>query len=188
MSERFSKQRRQILKAALTGVAVVVPRAGAQATAAAGIVKAGDVLVYQEGPNAKKPIKLADLKEGQAVAAFVMDPKTREMRDLSKGSVVLVRLKPSEIKESSKPNAAGGVVAYSAICTHQGCPSRELGSVGAGKGQIICTCHGSLFDPKDNAKVLGGPAPRRLPALPLKAEGGQLVATGDFKGRVGAGK
>ena len=96
-------------------------------------------------------------------------------------------LASGKVKASSKPNALGDVVPYSALCTHQGCPTKEIGSLGQGKGNIICTCHGSIFDPGDNAKVLGGPAPRRLAALPLKKDdSGQLVAKAAFTGKVGS--
>ena len=149
----------------------------------------GDVLVYAAGPNAKKQVKAADLKEGVAVLALAADPKTLIPRDAAQSSVVLVRLKPAEIKASSKKNAAGSVVAYSSQCTHQGCPAQEIGSLGQGKGNIICTCHGSIYDPRDNATVLGGPAPRRLAALPLKLDAsGQLLAAGTFTSKVGPGK
>jgi Rieske Fe-S protein len=48
-----------------------------------------------------------------------------------------------------------------------------------------CPCHDSEFDPADAAKVIGGPAPRRLPALPLKITDGYVVVAGAFSGRVG---
>ena len=38
----------------------------------------------------------------------------------------------------------------------------------------------------DGAKVIGGPAPRRLAALPLKIVDGQLIVAGVFTGRLGA--
>lgn len=184
-------ERRRFLKAAAGLSALsLLPRTLAQAaTTAASPVSAGDLLVYPDGPKAKQPIKLADLKEGVAVPAVAMDPASKALRDPAKGGVVLVKLKPDQIKASSKPNAAGGVVAYSSVCTHQGCPAKELGTLGSGKGRIICTCHGSQYDPGDNATVLGGPAPRRLPALPLKTSAaGELVAAAGFTGRVGPGK
>jgi rieske iron-sulfur protein len=53
---------------------------------------------------------------------------------------------------------------------------------------LYCACHGSEFDPKDAATVVGGPAPRRLAMLPLKIEGGELLAAGPFTGQVGAQK
>ena len=38
----------------------------------------------------------------------------------------------------------------------------------------------------DGGKKVSGPAPRGLPGLPLKVEGGKIVAAGTFLGRVGA--
>jgi Rieske Fe-S protein len=37
----------------------------------------------------------------------------------------------------------------------------------------------------EGAKVVSGPAPRRLPALPLKIADGQLVVAKPFTGRAG---
>ncbi|PYE53266.1 ubiquinol-cytochrome c reductase iron-sulfur subunit [Deinococcus yavapaiensis] len=192
MSKNVSQQRRLILKAAaMTGVAAAFGQRGAaQGASAASVVQNGDVLVYQSGTNAEKPINPKDLKEGEPVLAFAMDPKTKQIRDKTKGNIVVVKLKAADIKASSKSNAADGIVAYSAICTHQGCAVSKIGSLGSAKGNLDCPCHHSLFDPRDNAKVVGGPAPRRLPALPLKleAKGVQIAATGGFIGRVGTGK
>jgi len=42
-----------------------------------------------------------------------------------------------------------------------------------------------VFDPKDGARVVDGPAPRGLPALPLKVVEGKLVVAGPFTARVG---
>ena len=185
--------RRQILKigaaaGASAGIAALTGQASAQATAT-DPARADDLLIYQEGPKKDQPVKAADLKAGTAVWAMVVDPATKKPRDPVKGGVIIVKLSSGKIQASSKPNAAGDVVAYSAVCTHQGCPTKQLGEIGSGKGKITCTCHGSIFDPADNAKVLGGPAPKRLAALPLKLDGsGQLVAKAAFTGKVGISK
>jgi rieske iron-sulfur protein len=185
------RQRRQFLKlAAGISAATLLPRAAAETSAAdAGFVMPGDVLVYADGPNANKVIKLTDVKLGVAVPALAVDPASKAPRDPVKSGVVLTRVKPASLSADTKKNAVQGVVAYSSVCTHQACPVREIGSIGLGKGKIICTCHGSQYDPADNAKVVGGPAPRRLPALPLKASAtGELSAAAGFTGKVGAGK
>jgi Rieske Fe-S protein len=63
----------------------------------------------------------------------------------------------------------GDFVAYSAICTHQGC------TVAYKNGQLACPCHGSVFDPAKGASVVAGPAPRPLPEIPVKVQGGEVV-------------
>jgi Rieske Fe-S protein len=63
----------------------------------------------------------------------------------------------------------GDFVAYSAVCTHQGC------DVAYKDGNLACPCHGSIFDPADGAAVVAGPAQRPLPEIPVKVEGGEVV-------------
>ena len=44
------------------------------------------------------------------------------MRDKSRfNKLVLIRLAPEDLGEDVRKHAAEGVLAYSAICTHQGC-------------------------------------------------------------------
>lgn len=52
----------------------------------------------------------------------------------------------------------GGFVAYSAICTHAGCTVQ----FNYHAQEIACPCHGAVFDPNNNARVLAGPAPYPL--------------------------
>jgi len=63
----------------------------------------------------------------------------------------------------------GDFVAYSAVCTHQGCTVAYQG------GELACPCHGSVYDPAHGAAVVAGPAPRPLPEVPVKVEGGEVV-------------
>src|ERR671920_197378 len=63
----------------------------------------------------------------------------------------------------------GDFVAYSAVCTHQGC------KVAYQDGNLACPCHGSIFDPANGASVVSGPAQRPLPEIPVKVEGGEVV-------------
>ncbi|MFF3857695.1 Rieske 2Fe-2S domain-containing protein [Streptomyces sp. NPDC002209] len=66
--------------------------------------------------------------------------------------------------------AEGQYKAFSAQCTHAGC---VLDKIVEGEGN--CPCHGSRFD-VTTGKVLRGPAADPLPAVPVRAEGGKLVA------------
>ncbi|WP_309571540.1 twin-arginine translocation signal domain-containing protein [Deinococcus sp.] len=122
------KHRRSFLKltAATGGVAgtmIVTGRTSAQT--AGDPAKAGDLLLHQDGPNKGKAVKASELKVGVAA-----DPKTKNPHDPLKGGVVLVKLASGRIQASSKP------ISYSAICTHQGCPIKEIGTIGGGTGNI----------------------------------------------------
>lgn len=78
-----------------------------------------------------------------------------------------------------------GLVAYSKLCTHLGCP---VGLYDAGTKHLICPCHQSAFDMEDGAVPTGGPATRPLPQLPLRlSEDGYLMAAGDFSEPTGPG-
>ncbi|MFE3996843.1 Rieske (2Fe-2S) protein [Streptomyces goshikiensis] len=66
--------------------------------------------------------------------------------------------------------AEGQYKAFSAQCTHAGC---VLDKIDEGEGN--CPCHGSRFDAA-TGKVLRGPATDPLPAVPVRAEGGKLIA------------
>jgi thiosulfate dehydrogenase [quinone] large subunit len=64
-----------------------------------------------------------------------------------------------------------GVFAYSEICTHQGCTI----SYSPADRLLICPCHGSTYDPFNNAKVLSGPAPTPVPKVKVAIEGDWIV-------------
>ncbi|MBH1936358.1 Rieske (2Fe-2S) protein [Streptomyces sp. AV19] len=66
--------------------------------------------------------------------------------------------------------AKGQFKAFSAECTHAGCVLAAIE-----EGAAACPCHGSRFDVK-TGKVLQGPAGDPLPAVPVRAKGGRLVA------------
>ena len=63
---------------------------------------------------------------------------------------------------------SGDFVAYSAICTHQGC------TVAYRDAQLVCPCHGSVFDPANGAQVLTGPAETPLQEIPVEVRGGEV--------------
>ena len=64
---------------------------------------------------------------------------------------------------------AGEFKAFSAICTHQGCPVSRISG-----GTIDCPCHGSQFSIEDGS-VQGGPAPSPLPEKKVTVSGSTLT-------------
>lgn len=144
-----------------------------------------DLLVFAYGEREQEVIAPEDLPLGaRQVFAYAMDPETRQVRNESRlNQVILVHIDPESLSEETCARAVDGIVAYSAICTHTGCDVTDW----AKTNHFKCPCHFSEFDPSDGARVLNGPAPRPLAALPLKLEGGVLMAAGGFIGRVGFG-
>ena len=148
-----------------------------------------DLLVFSEGDRAGETIKSDDLKAGgPPVRAWPKDPNTSVVRKGSRlNEVLVVKLDPAEFDEETRGRAAGGVVAYSIICVHTGCPiTAWVKAAGGDKDVFKCVCHNSEYDPRQSAQVVFGPAPRRLPALPLAAEDGTLTVAAAFVGKVGA--
>jgi Rieske Fe-S protein len=88
-----------------------------------------------------------------------------------------------EAKQNSYPYINNGFVAFNSVCTHLLCPI-ELPDDDAS----ICPCHGAIFSVVDGT-VLGGPAPRPLPAIKLEIneDTGDIYAT-ELIGKIGYGR
>jgi len=133
------------------------------------------------------PIKASEVTYG---SAFHVIPETlldseEYLEEKAKAAVLLMRLRPEDLKEedSKKDWSYDGIVAYSKICTHVGCP---VALYEQQTHHLLCPCHQSQFDVSEGAKVIFGPASRPLPQLPISIDAeGYLVAQSDFKEPVG---
>ena len=150
----------------------------AQSDLASSRPKAGDLLV-KAGDAAKTPLTPRDISAGAPqVLAWPMDPADRVVRSASRlNQVILVRLDPESLIGETRARAADDNVAYNANCTQTGCDVDDWEPAGR---LLACQCHFSQFDPRDGAKVVDGPAPRPLPALPIRIADGVLVVAQPF--------
>ena len=142
-----------------------------------------DRFVFLTGPKKGQVVKVDDLVlGGPQVQAYPVGQDGTVRNESRLNLVILARFDPAELTEETRARAAEGVVAYSGICTHQGCPvsmwSKE-------RDAFVCSCHGAVFNPRNGAEVMAGPAPRPLPALGLKVADGAVAAASTFFGRVG---
>lgn len=148
-----------------------------------------DLLVVSEGPNAGQIVKPSDLTlGGPPVHAWPKDPKTAVVRDGSRlNEIIVMRFDPAELDDDTRARSADGIVAYSAICTHAGCPITAWVKGETSDNNVLkCMCHNSEYDARASAQVVFGPAPRRLAALPLAISGDSLAVAAPFAGKVGA--
>ena len=157
-------------------------------------VRDGDTEHYYQGTYrylARDPqdtrIRAAEITNGNLVHVIPHGLPEEEgyLDDKAKAVVLLIRVDPSILNPS--PERAGwaydGIVAYSKICTHVGCP---VALYEQQTHHLLCPCHQSTFDITQEAKVIFGPAKRALPQLPIAVdEEGYLYATADFDEPVG---
>jgi Rieske Fe-S protein len=149
----------------------------------------GDVLVFSEGEHVGEIIRPQDLSVGGTpVRAWPKDPKTAVIRKGSRlNEVLLVRLDPAELDDETRARSADGIVAYSVICTHAGCPVTGWVKAAEADNHVLkCFCHNSEYDPRHGGQVVFGPASRRLAALALTTAGEVLTVAATFVGKVGA--
>ena len=190
----FSDQTRRslILTALATAASVAAPKPAAAEEDQPGSderPQKADVLVFSEGEHEGEVIRPQDLKlRGPLARAWPKDPKTSVIRKGSRlNEVLIIRLDPAALDDETRAHAADGIVAYSAICSHAGCPVTAWVKGAEGDQDVFkCVCHNSEYDPRHSAEVVFGPAPRRLAALPLAITEGSLTVAGTFVGKVGA--
>ena len=139
--------------------------------------------------NTRRALKASDLEIGQLVNAQPENLWDHHGTDFqvekAKASIIIVRMDPTQIKipESRKDWQVGGILCYSKICTHVGCP---ISLWEQQTHHLLCPCHQSTFDLSNSGVVVFGPAARSLPQLPITVDAdGYLVARSDFTVPVG---
>jgi ubiquinol-cytochrome c reductase iron-sulfur subunit len=145
-------------------------------------------------PNTHQPLKAEDITVGTLALAnpeVLYSPENKEefIDQLAKAAVLVVRLPQEALKGSETQKkkqwdwSVDGIMAFSKICTHVGCP---VALYEQQTHHMLCPCHQSTFDLSDNGRVIFGPAARSLPQLPIRVDAdGNLVAVSDFREPVG---
>jgi Rieske Fe-S protein len=173
--------RRTILQGAALGIAGLagVRPSFAQDAADAMPPQAGDFLVSSLGTT---PLSPDDIRiNNNPTEAWAMSPEGVVRSGEFSNSILLLRYEADALPPETAAMAGEGVLGYTLICTHSGCPlNTDL------DGELIaCDCHGSRFDPKSNGKVAHGPAKRKLPQVALAVADGKLVIATGFDSRIG---
>jgi len=136
------------------------------------------------------PIRAADVTLGSAMHVIpeplaALSHEEGYLEEKAKAIVLLMRLLPEQLVEAEdrKDWSYDGIVAYSKVCTHVGCP---VALYEQQTHHLLCPCHQSQFDVTRGAAVIFGPAARPLPQLPITVDDeGYLVARSDFTEPVG---
>jgi ubiquinol-cytochrome c reductase iron-sulfur subunit len=130
-------------------------------------------------------LKASDLTIGSVVHVMPegLEKMEHALEERAKAAVLLIRLEEDLLAAESLPGSYSGIVAYSKICTHMGCP---VALYEQRTHHLLCPCHQSTFDLTQNCKVIFGPAKRPLPQLAITVDAeGYLVAKEPFHQAVG---
>ncbi|WNI32391.1 Rieske 2Fe-2S domain-containing protein [Streptomyces sp. ITFR-6] len=137
--------------------------------------------------NTNEPLRPEDVAVGSLT--FAMPEGLEEdahdfQTQIAKAALMIIRIEPSNIKDKREREwAHEGIVAFSKICTHVGCP---ISLYEQQTHHVLCPCHQSTFDLSDGARVIFGPAGHALPQLRIGVNSeGNLEALGDFEEPVG---
>jgi Rieske Fe-S protein len=178
--------RRRTMLQACCGFALAAPALGRgdEPGDASAPPQAGDLLAFAFGERAGQVIAPGDvLVDAQQILAYPFDPAAQRPRDGTRlNQLVVVRIAVERLTAETLARSADGILAYSGVCTHTGCDVTDWRSA---ERRFKCPCHESEFDPADGARVVGGPAPAQLAALPLALVAGTLQVAGPFAGYVG---
>jgi ubiquinol-cytochrome c reductase iron-sulfur subunit len=138
--------------------------------------RAGLRAVSEDG----RPVRADELETNSVVTVF---PDGHV--DSADSQTLLIRLPSDVTAPGPRDWTAEGVVAFSKVCTHAGCP---VGLYQAETYELFCPCHQSTFSVLDRARPTFGPATRRLPQLPIELDDqGYVVARSDYPEPVGPG-
>ncbi|MFJ6936022.1 Rieske 2Fe-2S domain-containing protein [Streptomyces sp. NPDC101132] len=144
----------------------------------------GKLLINQ---NTMEPLRPEDVAVGSLTFAQpegLEEDQHDYMQEIAKAALMIVRIQPEDIKDKQELEwSHDGIVAYSKICTHVGCP---ISLYEQQTHHVLCPCHQSTFDLSDGARVIFGPAGHALPQLRIGVnDEGFLEALGDFEEPVG---
>ncbi|MDX6347766.1 MAG: ubiquinol-cytochrome c reductase iron-sulfur subunit [Streptomyces sp.] len=144
----------------------------------------GTLIINQ---NTNKPLRPEDVAIGSltfAVPEGLEETQADYQEQIAKAALMIVRIAPDNIKDKREREwAHQGIVAFSKICTHVGCP---ISLYEQQTHHVLCPCHQSTFDLSDGARVIFGPAGHALPQLRISVnDQGYLEALGDFEVPVG---
>ncbi|MGV9254655.1 cytochrome bc1 complex Rieske iron-sulfur subunit [Streptomyces sp. NPDC003697] len=193
-AEESQLGRRKLIRNTMLGALALVPLSGVVLLRDLGPLP-GDKLrhtMWAKGKrivnmNTNEPLRPEDILVGSLTFA---KPDGLEERDeefqneIAKAALMLVRLLPQDIRDRRELDwSHEGIVAYSKICTHVGCP---ISLYEQQTHHVLCPCHQSTFDLSDGARVIFGPAGHPLPQLRIGVDNeGYLQALGDFEEPVG---
>ncbi len=184
---KFSEERREMLKSTclLVGATALCTIGGSlNAFAAGGTLQIEqplgaperyDSFVYFDGSKKGQDLMTADLVlDAPPITVQAKDSKTGKVRDSEHALVLVYRTSPDKIgADVKKGDTWHGIIAYSALCTYQGCQIKDWD---AGNKLFVGPCEKCTFDPLNGGTNTTGKT-RHLPQVPVGDHEGKLIVS-----------
>lgn len=90
--------------------------------------------------------------------------------DVAPNSAVSYTNADNELPEVLVRLPEGRFVAYSAVCSHQGCTVAYRPQI----RKLVCPCHGGVYDPARGGAVVSGPPPLPLAKVKVEVRNGKV--------------
>lgn len=108
-----------------------------------------------------RPLRVSDFSSPGGMITVLPEgiehdlPEEKVLTQVAKAVTILINVPADQFKPAKGRENwhVGGIVAYSKICTHVGCPAALYEQT---THHILCPCHQSTFDATDAAKVVFG--------------------------------
>ncbi|MFF3321919.1 Rieske 2Fe-2S domain-containing protein [Streptomyces sp. NPDC002889] len=193
-AEESAIGRRKLIRTTMFGALAMVPLSGVVLLRELGPLPESKLrhTLWAKGKelinmNTNEPLRPEDIAVGSLTFAMPegLEESDHEFNtEIAKAALMIVRIQPDDIKDKRQLEwSHEGIVAYSKICTHVGCP---ISLYEQQTHHVLCPCHQSTFDLSDGARVIFGPAGHPLPQLRIGVNAeGNLEARGDFEEPVG---
>ncbi|MET9473678.1 MULTISPECIES: ubiquinol-cytochrome c reductase iron-sulfur subunit [unclassified Streptomyces] len=193
-AEESAFGRRKLIRNTLFGALALVPLSGVMLLRDLGPLPEKKLrqTLWSKGKqlinmNTMEPLRPEDVAVGSLTFAMPegLEEDAHDFQvQIAKAALMIIRIQPENIKDKREREwAHEGIVAFSKICTHVGCP---ISLYEQQTHHVLCPCHQSTFDLSDGARVIFGPAGHSLPQLRIGVNSeGNLEALGDFEEPVG---
>jgi Rieske Fe-S protein len=150
---------RQISRKQLLQVGAVIGAGSVSAVLLAGCRNGGS-----------SPAPTIEESRGRAPKAAPGQAEIAAVSDVAPNSAIAYTNAENGLPEVLVRLPDGRFVAYSAVCSHQGCTVAYRPQV----RKLVCPCHGGVYDPTRGGAVVSGPPPLPLAKVKIEVRNGKV--------------
>jgi Rieske Fe-S protein len=135
----------------------------------AGSIGAAMVAGCRNGGSSSAPTTIEEGR-GRAPEVTPRQADIAAVSDVAPNSAVSYTSPENRLPEVLVRLPDGRFLAYSAVCSHQGCTVAYRPQI----RKLVCPCHGGVYDPARGGAVVSGPPPLPLAKVKIEVRNGKV--------------